>query len=136
MTETNAGEKADWQGGLCRWHGWVPLGIAVAVIVVGVFLLSQEPEPKCTPGPGARLISEPDIAPMIQPLTPSAVTDGPALHSIRLTEEMGQPVYCIRAVPNGDELIIDAVTGKLLSVREASGRAPKPAREPPRAKAS
>jgi hypothetical protein len=40
----------------------------------------------------------------------------------RLEELDGKMIYRIRTLAQGDELIIDAVTGKLISIRDSNGR--------------
>lgn len=46
----------------------------------------------------------------------------PTLHTIVLEQRDGAQVYRIRAHANGDEMIVDAVTGRLLAVRDAKGK--------------
>ncbi|HKA06788.1 MAG TPA: hypothetical protein VKD71_05985 [Gemmataceae bacterium] len=49
-----------------------------------------------------------------------------ALHTVAYSVENGTRVVKIRVVPDGDELIVDAVTGRLLETRPSRPTAPPP----------
>ena len=54
---------------------------------------------------------------------PPPVTDGPAgVHSVKTDQEHGIKVIRIQVVPNGDELIVDAATGRLIEARPPAKR--------------
>jgi hypothetical protein len=50
----------------------------------------------------------------------------PAFHTVNFTTENGVRVVKIRVVPEGDELIVDAATGRLLESRPSRPTAPPP----------
>jgi hypothetical protein len=51
---------------------------------------------------------------------------GPSIHTVAYGVENGTAVVRIRVVPNGDELIVDAATGRLLETRPNRPTAPPP----------
>jgi hypothetical protein len=51
---------------------------------------------------------------------------GPGLHSIAFTVENGTRVVKIKVVETGDELVVDAATGRLLEARPSRPTAPPP----------
>ena len=107
---------------LAKWHGWKPLGVALigsAVLIAGFTLFGRDrsaDDPK----------SEAALIKRTRPLPPMPVPflqDEAVLHSVQVDEqEGGTQVYRIKAQENGDELTIDAKTGKLLVVRDRNGR--------------
>ena len=51
---------------------------------------------------------------------------GAGIHSVAFTVENGTPVVKIKVVPDGDELVVDAQTGRLLEARPSRSTAPPP----------
>jgi hypothetical protein len=63
----------------------------------------------------------------LPPRTIPAAKDAPfALHTVSFSMENGTRVVKIRVVPDGDELIVDAATGRLLETRPSRPTAPPP----------
>jgi hypothetical protein len=56
------------------------------------------------------------------PMPPAGLT----LHSVAFTTENGTRVVKIRVVETGDELVVDAATGRLLEARPSRSTAPPP----------
>jgi hypothetical protein len=67
------------------------------------------------------------VAPQTIRTVPPPVPDGPSgLHAVSTTNEQGVKVIRIQVVPGGDELVVDAATGRLIEARPA-GKAVSPA---------
>jgi hypothetical protein len=58
--------------------------------------------------------------------TVSRVSAGTRFHSVSYAVENGAQVVKIRVVPDGDELIVDAATGRLLETRPSRPTVPPP----------
>ena len=58
-------------------------------------------------------------APRALPMPPEAIVN---LYSVAHDQQNGAPILRIRARADGDEITIDAQTGRLLSVRAANGK--------------
>jgi hypothetical protein len=65
--------------------------------------------------------------PRVLPLPDGADPAGANLHSVEYGVENGVPVIKIVVLPNGDELIVDAKTGRLLESRPAPPPSPSKA---------
>src|SRR4051794_10005171 len=87
-----------------------PVGGAALVLAAGVVVWAfRDPNPEPPAGPGA-------VPPASR--VPAPVVDRPAgLHSVTAGVENGVRVLKIRVTPGGDELIVDAATGRLLETR-------------------
>lgn len=122
MMELKTEQKTTWMNEVCRWHGWLPLGLAAVVIAVGIFLLKPEQDPdRGAPTGPLTAVSDAAGAPSVSDVSPWTMKSIPMLlHSVTLGEESGQLVFIIRVTPDGDELIVDATTGKLVSIREGT----------------
>jgi hypothetical protein len=117
---------------------WLGLGLAggaIALSILGFSLMSDSaddappqvvqhrllpPNPLSITAPTSMAIE----IPMIAARQPSP------LDLLELDDQSGRRVYRIRATPYGDELIVDAETGKLLAVKDVNG---KITRHPPTA---
>jgi hypothetical protein len=100
-------------------------GLAVAAGAMAVlWALRERPAaPPAQPGPpaaGGKALPLPD-------------GNGAGLHSVTAGVENGVRVLKIRVTPGGDELIVDAATGRLLETRpaKAAGPAVKPKAQAP-----
>jgi hypothetical protein len=51
---------------------------------------------------------------------------GPALHTVAYTVENGTRVVKIKVVETGDELVVDAITGRFIEARPGRPTAPPP----------
>jgi hypothetical protein len=107
------------------------LALATASLLLiggGAIIWSSQPTngpSPATPSDGGEVASlEKTLrAPMALPPAP----DGShGLHTIAFSVENGTRVVKIRVVPDGDELIVDAVTGRLLETRPSRPTAPPP----------
>jgi hypothetical protein len=112
-------------------------GIALAagaMLLIGggtIVWSSREPDPTLMHPPaehplaaaGPQLAAEADLVyrsplPVPQP--------GLTFHSVAYTVENGTRVVKIKVVENGDELVVDAATGRLLEARPSRSTAPPP----------
>lgn len=95
------------------WLPWVGLAaVAAAVVAVAVLLY---PDERPTPLPGPPLALQ---APILEYGMAHKVYPAAKVHpfdTLLLTEMDGRTVYQIRVVPEGDTLVVDAQSGKLLS---------------------
>jgi hypothetical protein len=121
-------------------------GVALAVtsaVLIGagaiVWAHREPPAPDLTAGPGAppRMIRQLPSATDEVPLAEARVSRGidlhppsrvspPGLYSVEFAVENGTRVVKIRAAPQGDELVVDAATGRLLETRPSRPTAPPP----------
>jgi len=60
------------------------------------------------------------------PLPPADVANAPQLHGVTYAIENGTAIVKIRVIPDGDELIVDASTGRLIESRPSRPSAPPP----------
>jgi hypothetical protein len=74
--------------------------------------------------PGGPLSVQMKLPPRVVPLPPPDA--GTGLHTVTYAMENGARVVKIRVVPDGDELIVDAATGRLLETRPSRPTAPPP----------
>ena len=116
----------------------LPWGVALAalsVLVVGGGLIvwaHQDPTPSpqtffvAEPGRGPMSFAAVDAAPLEPPSFPARVhgPDGVAanppcvgVHSITLTQENGTKVIKIQVTAGGDEIVVDAGTGRVIETR-------------------
>jgi hypothetical protein len=110
---------------LRAWHGWWPLAVTLSLsaILVALILWSREDKPKSdfTPhaafSPRIRMLPRP-------PIDMAAAIDNvePTHFSVVSEERDGVQVFRIRTHGDGDELIVDALTGRLLAVRDSKGK--------------
>ena len=119
MTSSESSPRRGWLSNLRSWHGWRSLAVSVVLLLVGVaaVLLYHRPTPPDPPLPPADMkarFARLPVAPSPEPPAPAGVR----LHSVTVAEEEGKRVIKIRATPGGEELVVDAATGKLLAVRE------------------
>lgn len=102
-----------------RWDGWLPLGVVVCLVVLifgGVALWNREPPPE----PQAPRSNRP---PRSLPVPVNVTVKEVELPPIVARDEFdGVKVLKIRAQPAGDEILIEAATGKLMAVRDAHGK--------------
>jgi len=108
-----------------------PWGLALAassllLIGGGAIIWSSQPtnDPSLvTPSDGG------EVARLEKPFRlpqPPAHDGSHGVHTIAFAVENGTRVVKIRVVPDGDELIVDAVTGRLLETRPSRPTAPPP----------
>jgi hypothetical protein len=93
------------------------LAIVVVPAVIGGAIIWSQHTPAKT-----EVTGPPDIQPFQRPsraLPPFPQGVDPNLHSVEHGVENGVPVIKIVVVPNGDQLIVDANTGRLLETRPA-----------------
>jgi hypothetical protein len=87
--------------------------MAAAVVVVGASIYwaqTDDPASDQARPPSTRTV-------------PPPIPDGPAsVHSVKTDQEHGIKVIRIQVVPNGDELIVDAATGRLIEARPPAKR--------------
>mgnify|MGYP001392209743 CR=1 FL=1 len=104
------------------WHGWTTLlttavlGVAVAAFVFHSFG-DEQPKP---PVPLPADLNAVQSTSIRVPLPPEDLPT-PPLHSVVKDVRQGVAVLRIRPLPLGDELIIDARSGKLIAVINAMG---------------
>jgi hypothetical protein len=116
----------------------LPWGVALAalsVLLVGGGLIiwahqDPTPPPYFVAEPGRKPMSlstetapleSPGFAPRVH--GPDSVTANPpamGVHSITLTQENGTKVVKIQVTPGGDEIIVDAATGRVIETRPGS----------------
>ena len=107
------------------------LALAAASLLLiggGAIIWSSQPTnvpPRAAPSDGGEVAS---LQKSIRP--PGALAPMPdlshGLHTIAYSVENGTRVVKIRVVPDGDELIVDALTGRLLETRPSRPTAPPP----------
>jgi hypothetical protein len=104
---------------LLHWHGWKPLGVVVllgGLLIAGVRWFNDEPKV-----PVAKL--PPGTQPPPRLPTPVAAAEaGVSLSLVARDHFEGVPVLRIRSQADGDEVLIEVATGKLLAVREMNGK--------------
>ena len=126
---------------------FMPWGVAIvatSVLLIGggaIIWAHREPAPtEIGVAPGGPPVTFRRVPPLIREdramleATAVATTDLPegtgassGLHSVAYAVEHGTRVVKIRVVPNGDELVIDAATGRLLETRPSRATPPTPA---------
>jgi hypothetical protein len=108
------------------WQGWWPLAVtaALSAVVFAIIVRGREDKPNAPSEPGTR----PDAAAhkmirvLPRPETLVAVDAVQPQCNIVAEERDGTQVLRIRTHEFGDELIVDAVTGRLVAVRDSMGR--------------
>lgn len=105
----------------------IPFGFALAalsvVVLVGGLIIWAHQDPAGPPpaaGPGTPLDPASEVVSLTRPVLPSRlpIPDGPlGVHSITLTQENGTRVVKIQVVPGGDEIVVDAVSGRVMETR-------------------
>jgi hypothetical protein len=116
----------------------VSWGIALAagsMLLIGggaIVWSSHDPDPTLVQPPadayvaaGAKEIFVTDGAAIYRRPLPAA-EPGPTFHSVAYTVENGTRVVKIKVVETGDELVVDAATGRLLEARPNRSTAPPP----------
>jgi hypothetical protein len=83
-------------------------------------MVRQIPLPIAVDGP----LAESAPYPLVAPGAISRVSPGP--FSVEYALEHGRRVVKIRVVPDGDELVVDAATGRLIETRPSRPTAPPP----------
>lgn len=99
--------------------GWTPLAVCIGLCaIVLALMIRRRDEP---PAPPAQEAQQQFVAarPRVLPQPPIA---SPLLYSVTIENSAHGQILRIRARENGDELIVDAASGKLLSVRDANGK--------------
>jgi hypothetical protein len=105
----------------------LPWGVALAalsVLLVGGGLIiwaHQDPTPPMSLSTETAPLESPGFAPRVH--GPDSVTANPpamGVHSITLTQENGTKVVKIQVTPGGDEIIVDAATGRVIETRPGS----------------
>ena len=109
-TEPNRAEPSSW------WLAPAAVGL-LGLVGLGVYWVPADRPPAARPVVSTRVVP------------PPVPDDPPGLHAVSTGEEEGVRVVRIRVVPGGDELIVDAATGRLLEARPAAG-SPVPAGKP------
>jgi hypothetical protein len=110
-----------------------PWGLALAassLLLIGGGAIIWSSQPTNGPSP-ANPFDGGEVASLEKPVRlqmalPPAQDGSPGLHTIAFTVENGTRIVKIRVVPDGDELIVDAVTGRLLETRPSRPTAPPP----------
>lgn len=108
------------------WHGWWYLGMTAALSAIAVALILRGRDDK--PHPVPPLGTQPDgvahkmIRTLPQPVSLVATDITQPLYTIVPDEKDGAQVLRIRTHADGDELIVDALTGRLVAVRDSKGR--------------
>jgi hypothetical protein len=100
---------------LWRWTGWKPLLIALGLLSVGLpaffYWYDPKPPPPALDAPiGKVSIRLPPLPPGVRP------------YRIAKGLENEIAVWRIQVVEDGDELIVDAVSGRLIAVRDKDGK--------------
>jgi hypothetical protein len=108
-TEPNRLEPSSW------WLAPAAV-VLLALVGLGVYGVPTDPPPD-PPAVSTRTVP------------PPVPDDTAGLYAVSTGEEAGVRVVRIQAVPGGDELIVDAATGRLLEARPAL-RSPVPAGKP------
>lgn len=97
---------------------------SVLTIVGGFVVWSNNDDTREVAG-----IAGDEVRPMIRAMPlppPDQDVKSPALHGLKYDVEKGLMVVKIQVVPDGDELIIDANTGRLLEARPGRAVTPGP----------
>jgi hypothetical protein len=109
--------------------GVVLAASSVLMIGAGAVMWTHEPPPPA-PMPDGLTAGPLMISKAISPLEAPDAGVGVAFHSVSYTSENGTRVVKIRLSATGDELIVDAATGRLIEARPArpikAGTAPVP----------
>lgn len=114
------------------WIGLTLAGAAIALAVVGFSLESGGSGEL----PGSAALSPNPLATESLPVVSEGLhidqvaTINP-LHQLEVSQHEGRRVYRIRATAYGDEIIVDYITGKLISVKETPGKFVLPPRPMP-----
>jgi hypothetical protein len=114
----------------------VPWGVALAAVsllTVGggaIIWTHRDSPPPTTPQSGTEVRGIRRQLPLPSPADgvplPPGLQNTSSLYSISFTQENGTRVVKIRVVADGDELIVDAQTGRLLETRPSRPTAPPP----------
>ena len=112
-----------WSG----WKPWAAMGVAFAAGAFGIWYthrladgpLGDEGPPSHTvvPAPKAKPFLVPPSPPPFERLVAAPATPGQVLQSVSVVDENGTRVVKIRVQADGDELIVNAQTGRLIEVR-------------------
>ena len=110
------------RSGFWSWSGWRGVAVAVATLMVGIpavcWYASQEAH---NPVQAARLPPPPPMGPdgRFGPYPPPPRP----IHSVKDAHDAsGMRLLKIRATDSGDEIVIDAVSGKVLEVHDTDGK--------------
>lgn len=117
----------------------IPLGVSLSAFAAlliggGLMIWANRDDVPETPQAGEFALLENRHAAVVH-LNPEVVMNRPhpggghpltALHSFSYAEENGMKVVRIRLVPEGDELVLDAATGRLIESRPARPQAKFP----------
>jgi hypothetical protein len=109
------------QSSLLTWG----LGLAATSLILiggGALVWSTKSAPPADPPPDGFVEQTHVLTKRLPPLPPDDIASG--LHTISYAMENGVRVIKIRVVAEGDELIVDAATGRLLESRPNGPTAP------------
>lgn len=104
------------------WHGWKPLAVIAAlgaVLAAGILLSGRDPSE------AAPSASHPPQGRPVRALPMPAIALAEAENGVPMVAHDhfdGVPVLRIRTVEEGDEMVVEAATGRLLAVRDSQGR--------------
>ena len=124
----NSPENGASTASLRSWHGWWPLAVTLSLsaVLVAIILWDREDKPLVPSMPNA----SPDAVAQSRirflpppPDAAEAISDAPSMcYSVVSEQRDGAQVLRIRTHAEGDELIIDAITGRLVAVRDSKGK--------------
>jgi hypothetical protein len=104
-----------------RWPGLFGAGLVLSIAAGGFWVSEQI---RTAAQPALVRVSQDDLRvvemSIEEPPLEERVARAAGLKSVRHTVEDGKKVIRIRATADGDELIVDAATGKLLSIASPS----------------
>lgn len=109
------------------WQGWLPLTVVFAfcTVLLAIMMWRRGDSPAKEPSGD----NPPPVVHRPMKLLPQPPTDaGPMTHARTMPQLIdsdvsgASDVFRIRTHANGDEMIVDTKTGRLLAVRDSSGR--------------